>query len=241
MAVSTGILVHIHTMSDAIKHMIRSDYEEAPGIAQGDIFTNNDPAIGNVHNADVQTFVPIFWKGELVGWAGGVTHVIDIGAATPGSVPVGPTSRYEDGLQLTALKVGEQDTLYRDHELRCEMSVRTPMYWKLDERTRIAGCHMIREAVERIVNEEGLDTFKRFMREVIEEGRRTFDLDKRKAYYDRFQEILAEEQPYTFLYVGEALPAVSKRFRNVKPAPSGIRYNFHTEWFVPAAEQKYTR
>ena len=52
-AVSTGILVHIHTMSDAIKHMIRSNYEEAPGINQGDIFTNNDPLIANVHSSDV--------------------------------------------------------------------------------------------------------------------------------------------------------------------------------------------
>ena len=85
-ALSTGIIVHVHTMSDAIKYMIRNDYEQNPIIAPGDIFTNNDPAIGNVHNADVQTFVPIFWEGELMGWAGGVTHVIDIGAATPGSV-----------------------------------------------------------------------------------------------------------------------------------------------------------
>ncbi|NQU08582.1 MAG: hydantoinase B/oxoprolinase family protein [Candidatus Abyssubacteria bacterium] len=173
-ALSTGIIVHVHTMSDAIKFMIRHDYERNPRVSPGDIFTNNDPDIGDVHNADVQTFVPIFWENELIGWAGGVTHVTDIGAATPGSVPVGPTSRYEDGLQLTALKIGEEDTIYRDHELRCERAVRTPMYWKLDERTRIAGCHMIRDAIEKIIAEEGLDTFKKFMREVIEEGRRTF-------------------------------------------------------------------
>lgn len=75
---------------------------------------------------------------------------------------------------------------------------------------------------------------------MLEEGRRVFAQDERKAYYDRFQEILAEEQPYTFLYVGEALPAVSRRFRGVKPAPAGIRYNFN-KWFVPQAERKYAR
>ena len=75
---------------------------------------------------------------------------------------------------------------------------------------------------------------------LLEEGRRVFDLQQRKAYYDRFQEILAEEQPYTFLYVGEALPAVSKRFRRVEAAPAGIRYNFN-QWFVPQVEQKYAR
>ncbi len=62
-----------------------------------------------------------------------------------------------------------------------------------------------------------------------------------KKHYDRFQQILAEEQPYTFLYIGEALPAVSKRFRGgVEAAPAGIRYNF-IKWFVPEAEQKYSR
>ncbi len=76
---------------------------------------------------------------------------------------------------------------------------------------------------------------------LLESGRRIFDLEQRKAYYDRFQEILAEEQPYTFLYIAEALPAISKRFRGVEPAPAGIRYNFHNEWFVPKAEQKYAR
>ncbi|MCK4690623.1 MAG: peptide-binding protein, partial [Desulfuromonadales bacterium] len=76
--------------------------------------------------------------------------------------------------------------------------------------------------------------------QLLEEGRRVFSPQQRKAYYDRFQEILAEEQPYTFLYIPEALPAVSKRFRRVEPAPAGIRYNF-TQWFVPAAEQKYSR
>ena len=64
--------------------------------------------IGDVHNADVQTIVPIFWEGELVGWAAGVTHEIDIGAKTPGCVPVGPISRFEDGIDLPAKKIGAE-------------------------------------------------------------------------------------------------------------------------------------
>jgi N-methylhydantoinase B/acetone carboxylase alpha subunit len=160
-------------MSDAIKYMIRSDYEDNPGIARGDIFANNDPFIGDVHNADVQTIVPIFWEGELIGWAGGVTHEIDIGALTPGSVPVGPTHRLEDGIDLPAMKCGANDRLFRDHVNRCEKATRTPMYWKLDERARIAGCHMIRRAVHALVREEDIGTYRRFIREVIEEGRRT--------------------------------------------------------------------
>lgn len=76
--------------------------------------------------------------------------------------------------------------------------------------------------------------------EVLEKGRRTFDLAERKVAYDRFQEILAAEQPYTFLYVSDALPAVAARFRGIEPAPAGIMHNF-IKWYVPEGEQKYKR
>jgi peptide/nickel transport system substrate-binding protein len=75
---------------------------------------------------------------------------------------------------------------------------------------------------------------------LLEAGRRTFDQDERKRIYDRFQVILAEEQPYTFLYLRDALPAVASRFQGIEPAPAGITYNF-IRWYVPEGDQKYDR
>jgi peptide/nickel transport system substrate-binding protein len=74
---------------------------------------------------------------------------------------------------------------------------------------------------------------------VLEKGRSTFDQKERKKYYDRFQEILAEDQPYTFLYVPDALVITHNRFRGIEPAPIGLEYNF-IKWYVPKDEQKYT-
>lgn len=74
---------------------------------------------------------------------------------------------------------------------------------------------------------------------LLEEGRRTFDVEKRKKAYYRIQEILAEDLPYVFLYVPDSLPVVHARFRGIEPAPIGISYNF-IKWYVPKAEQKYT-
>ncbi|KAF0156157.1 MAG: peptide/nickel transport system substrate-binding protein [Syntrophaceae bacterium] len=74
---------------------------------------------------------------------------------------------------------------------------------------------------------------------VLEKGRSTFNQDERKKYYDRFQEILAEDQPYTFLYVPEDLIIISSRFRGIEPAPIGIGHNV-IKWYVPKDEQKYT-
>ncbi|HQJ30061.1 MAG TPA: peptide-binding protein [Syntrophales bacterium] len=73
---------------------------------------------------------------------------------------------------------------------------------------------------------------------LIEKGRGVFDRKERKKCYDRIQEILAEEQPYLFLYVPDALPMISARFRGIDPAPQGITHNF-IKWYVPKEEQKF--
>ena len=64
---STGIIIHVGTMGAAIKYMIENDWESNPGIDPGDMFTNNDCSIGNVHPCDISTIVPIFWTGQAGG------------------------------------------------------------------------------------------------------------------------------------------------------------------------------
>lgn len=75
---------------------------------------------------------------------------------------------------------------------------------------------------------------------LLEQGRRTLQQDRRKLIYDRIQEILADEQPYTFLYVPDVLPTVASRVHGIEPAPAGIGHNF-IRWYVPEEEQKYLR
>ena len=43
-----------------------------------------------------------------------------------------------------------------------------------------------------------------------------------KKYYDKFQEIIAEDQPYTFLFVRDSLPIISSRFQGIDPAPAEL-------------------
>ncbi len=74
---------------------------------------------------------------------------------------------------------------------------------------------------------------------LLEQGRTSCRQEERKKSYARFQEVLAEDQPYVFLYFRDALPVVSSRVRGIVPAPSGIRYNFN-EWYVPTHLQRYT-
>jgi len=75
---------------------------------------------------------------------------------------------------------------------------------------------------------------------LLEEGRGTFDKNKRRAIYHKIHQVLYDEQPYLFLYVADALPAVHRRFRGIKIAPIGIGYNF-IDWYVPKTEHRYRK
>ena len=75
---------------------------------------------------------------------------------------------------------------------------------------------------------------------LLVEGRRTFAIEKRREIYHKIHAILADEQPYTFLYVADALPVVHRRFHGIEVAPAGIGYNF-IKWYVPKDQQKYTQ
>ena len=54
-----------------------------------------------------------------------------------------------------------------------------------------------------------------------EEGRREYDIEKRKKIYWRIHELMAEDQPYTFLYVPLGISALQRKFVLVEEGPSG--------------------
>jgi peptide/nickel transport system substrate-binding protein len=89
---------------------------------------------------------------------------------------------------------------------------------------------------------EGEFNFLRFNNSQVDSllvlARGTFDQEKRKEYYRKIHRIIYEEQPCMFLYVPDNLTIIHKRFREVRPAPLGIGYNF-IEWWGPFIEQKH--
>ena len=74
---------------------------------------------------------------------------------------------------------------------------------------------------------------------LLEKGRTSCRREERMQYYHRLQEVLAEDQPYVFLYFRDALPVVASRVYGIVPKPNGIGYNF-PEWYVPKHLHRYT-
>ncbi|MEN2987026.1 hydantoinase B/oxoprolinase family protein [Tistrella sp. BH-R2-4] len=226
---STGIIIHVGTMGAAIKYMIENGWESNPGISPGDMFTNNDCSIGNVHPCDIATIVPIFWQDKLVGWVGGVTHVIDTGSVGPGSMSTGQIQRFGDGYQVTCRKTGINDVPLRDWLHESQRSVRTTKYWILDERTRIAGCHMIRDLVEEVLAEQGVDHWESFAYEVIEEGRRGLQSRvKAMTIPGTYRKVAFVDVPYAHEDIG--CPSAFAKIDSIMHAPVEMTINADATW-----------
>ena len=78
-----------------------------------------------------------------------------------------------------------------------------------------------------------------------EEGRREYGIEKRKQIYWRINELMAEDQPYTFLFVPLCITALQKKFvlvgrdssgkeifRPIKMEKAGLMYDL-IKWSVP--------
>lgn len=72
---------------------------------------------------------------------------------------------------------------------------------------------------------------------LLEEGRRTFNIEKRAEIYHRMHVLIAEDAPYVFLDYPSSLPVIHKRIVGVEKAPAGLGWNFK-DWFVPREWQK---
>jgi acetone carboxylase, alpha subunit len=187
---STGLMIHVHTMSRAIQWMIQNKYEDAPGIAEGDYFFNNDSFIGGGHPSDQMLITPFFIDGRLEGWIGGLTHVTETGAVEPGAMGSSFTSRFAEGLILPCLKIGENDELRRDFDILVDRGTRSSISWLADNRAKFTGVRTIREAIKPLIAQVGLDYYRKVSREYIEDTlRATREKVRRSLFPGRYREV----------------------------------------------------
>lgn len=64
------------------------------------------------------------------------------------------------------------------------------------------------------------------------------DREKARKMWHRAQELIVDDQPYTFLYIPKQINFIGKRFQNVQMQTVGWNYNLD-QWWVPKDRQKY--
>jgi len=187
---STGLMIHVHTISRAIKWMIENDYETLVGIDDGDYFFNNDSFIGGGHPSDQMLITPLFIDGRLEGWVGGLTHVTETGAVEPGAMGSSFTSRFAEGLIMPCIKIGTGDTLRKDLDILVDRGVRSSTSWLADNRAKLTGDMIIRDKLKQLVNDVGLEFYRKISREYIEDTlRATREKVRRSLFPGRYREV----------------------------------------------------
>ncbi|CUR45001.1 N-methylhydantoinase (ATP-hydrolyzing) [Alloalcanivorax xenomutans] len=93
-AQAAHIPVHLGSMAYAMADLVgQRDW------AAGDLLVVNDPYLGGTHLPDVTVVAPVLVAGELIGFAVTRAHHANIGAHSPGSMPVSRTLE-EEGLVI---------------------------------------------------------------------------------------------------------------------------------------------
>ncbi len=111
-AQAAHIPVHLGSMAYAMRGIVRD-----VGWSPGDMVILNDPFLGGTHLPDVTLIAPLFVAERLVGFVANRAHHADIGASTPGSMPISRRLD-EEGLIIPPsrlLRGGEMDQAMLDH------------------------------------------------------------------------------------------------------------------------------
>lgn len=173
LAISLGFFSHIASFPVAIRHMADEGFDDNPGINDADVFSTDDGLTGGApHPGDTYTYVPMVIDGEIIGWAVGLNHIMEAGAPVAGSWPGFCVDTFMDGFVFPPMKTGEnlkQATWWNNLWKR---RTRAGALNILDDKMRLAGCAMIHQGITEIIEEFGIEYYKRATREVIEESRR---------------------------------------------------------------------
>jgi N-methylhydantoinase B len=104
-AQAAHIPVHLGSMAYAMRDIVA-------GIAwqEGDMVIVNDPYLGGTHLPDVTLVAPVFYQNELQAFVANRAHHADIGAETPGSMPL---SRHldEEGVVIPPTRLMVQNAI----------------------------------------------------------------------------------------------------------------------------------
>ncbi len=99
-AQAAHIPVHLGSMAFAMRQIVKET-----NWAVEDFVVLNDPYLGGTHLPDVTVIAPVFVKNELLAFVANRAHHADIGATTPGSMPIS-NSLTQEGIVISPTHIG---------------------------------------------------------------------------------------------------------------------------------------
>ncbi|GAB4347132.1 MAG: hydantoinase B/oxoprolinase family protein [Oricola sp.] len=165
---ATGIYHHAVLSQLPVKYLVKHlGNDPTVGLKEGDAFFYNDPFYGGVHNADMGLCIPVFSGGRLVCFVGAAVHTGECGGSEPGGMVNGAQSRYDEGLLVPPIKIGENFALKEDLLGMLATMTRDPRTMLLDIKARLAAARIAERRVHDYIGEMDDDFFVGALRKVL--------------------------------------------------------------------------
>ncbi len=126
-------------------------------VEEGDVIIHNHPYYGASHTPDIAVAVPIFWEGELVGFAAVTAHVLDVGGSYPG-INADAFDVYAEAKIYDGLRWYQGGKLNEDLDKMIFDNVRTESMNRGDMNAMMAACQLGRDRMIRLFQRYGADT-----------------------------------------------------------------------------------
>jgi N-methylhydantoinase B len=132
------------------------------GVNEGDVFLVSDPyscggAISHIN--DWMVLMPIFYKGELVGWGSQFGHTIDMGGPVSGSLPTDADTIFGEGTRIPPVKLFDGGKLNEDLLDMILANSRVPTMNYFDLMAIVAACRTADKRVREMCDRFGKDTY----------------------------------------------------------------------------------
>ncbi|MFA1820043.1 hydantoinase B/oxoprolinase family protein [Virgibacillus oceani] len=141
------------------------------GIHEGDVIFVSDPYScgGSVsHINDWMIILPIFNRGELVGYSSMFGHVMDVGGPVPSSMPVDATSIYGEGVRFPPVKLFDKGVLNEAIIKIIKANSRTPLENYSDLMALVASCRTAEKRVKELCERFGIPTYFEAMNALLD-------------------------------------------------------------------------
>lgn len=162
-AQAAHIPVHLGSMAYAMGDLVAAFYWR-----EGDVMVVNDPYLGGTHLPDVTVVAPVWVDGELVGFVANRAHHANIGASSPGSMPVA-RSLEEEGVVIPPTLLWRNGR--RDEEVwEALCGKQSDVRVRGDFQAQVSCCQLGVARLRELVQRTGIQTFRGFVEALNDYG-----------------------------------------------------------------------
>ena len=165
-----GFPIHVTTMPLQLQGAVAAIGREA--LEPGDVIATNDPYDGGTHLPDVLIARPLFWRGELYGYACNRGHWADIGGSGPGSYTPATSDIHQEGIFIPPVKIYSAGRANAGVLELILSNIRNRSVGAGDLRAQYASCETAQRRLEALVARYGLGTLKAAMSEIVARAER---------------------------------------------------------------------